>query len=46
MVAGMNADIKIIKTAAETGLTHAFSEALASPEAHAAFRAFLSAGRK
>jgi len=26
--------------------THAFSEALASPEAHAAFRAFLSAGRK
>jgi enoyl-CoA hydratase/carnithine racemase len=26
--------------------THAFSEALASPEAHAAFRAFLSPGRK
>ena len=26
--------------------THAFSAALASPEAHAAFRAFLSAGRK
>ncbi len=26
--------------------THAFSEALASPEAHAAFRAFLSGGRK
>ena len=26
--------------------THAFSAALASPEAHAAFRAFLSGGRK